>query len=81
MPKITTKDVIAMKKAIDRAILEDIPVRKIATLSEARGISKEAHEVLEELTQAEIDAMRSAYKRAREHGAAEKDLMVYGPIH
>lgn len=78
---LTKKDMAALKKILDRAIIEDLTLGKLYKLPEARELSEEGQEVLHSLTSAELAALKSMVQRLKEHGATTAELKFYAPIH
>jgi hypothetical protein len=65
---------------MDLAIAGTVTATALLTLPGAAALPKEAQDLLKSITQAELDALRSLYKRAQAH-ASTADLRKYGPIH
>jgi hypothetical protein len=76
---LTTQDVTELKAILDQAILKNIGVRKLKNLPAVRTLSPQAQHVLNSLTSREIHALASVYKKAKRHGAKNKDLAC-GPF-
>ena len=78
---LTSGDLAQLKILLDRAIVEDLKLEDLRKLPEYKLLRKEALQLLSSLTQDELRAFRKVYLRAKELGAADEPLRIYGPIH
>jgi hypothetical protein len=78
---LTSGDLAQLKLLLDRAIVEDLELKELRKLPDYKLLRKEAVRLLDSLTQDELRAFRKFYLRAKELGAGDEPLRIYGPIH